>query len=67
MNVVYITTLVSIVILLPFVISIKKCPVDVIEGCQCINDAVICDGGYKGDDIPAFSNSYEVYRTVSII
>ena len=68
MNVVYLTTLVSIVISLHCVISDTRCPVADIVGCWC-NDANIigCRRGYTGDEVPVFSNSSEVYPWVSHI
>ena len=67
MNVVYITTLVSIVILLHCVISDTRCPADGIVGCECsvIVNAIDCRNEYTGVDIPVFSNSSEFYQWVS--
>ena len=65
MNVVYLTTLVSIVILQHCVISDTRCPAAGIVGCGCGDDYIYCSSGYTGDDIPVFSNSSEVYEWVS--
>ena len=66
MNVVYLTTLVSIVILQHCVISDTRCPAAGIVGCWCSDDDYIdCSSGYTGDDIPVFSNSNKVYMRVS--
>ena len=66
MNVVYLTTLVSIVILLHYVISDTRCPADGIVGCWCSgDDGIDCRSGYTGDDVPVFSNSSDVYKWVS--
>ena len=66
MNVVYLTTLVSIVILQHCVISDTRCPAAGIVGCWCSGDDYIgCSSGYTGDEVPVFSNSSEVYEWVS--
>ena len=66
MTVVYLTILVSIVILLPCSICDTGCPAAGIEGCKCNGDLIECFS-YTGDDIPLFSKSTEVYRKVSYI
>ena len=65
MNVVYLTTLVSIVILLHYVISDTRCPADGIVGCWCSGNHIECNRDYTGDDVPVFSNSNDVYEWVS--
>ena len=65
MNVVYLTTLVSIFILLHCVISDTRCPAAGIVGCGCSGDNIRCSSGYNGDEVPVFSNSNKVYMRVS--
>ena len=66
MKVVHLTTLVSIVILLPCIISAyTQCPADGIVGCRCGRYGIFCDKYYTGEDIPTFRKSNEVYYMVS--
>ena len=67
MHVVYLTTLVSIVTLLPCIIGEWQCPAADIMGCWCSSKVINCQKGYIGEGIPEFSDSNHVYFKVSYI